>query len=55
MFYLEGDENLKHKAVSGFDAVHYYSQNDFSLTLLTLYFEKLERLVISMAIIALKC
>ena len=31
-FYLEGDENLKHKAVSGFEAVHYYSRNDFSLT-----------------------
>ena len=32
MFYLEGDENLKHKAVSGFEAVHYTSWNNFIVT-----------------------
>ena len=40
-FYLEGDENLKHKAVSGFEAVHYTSWNNFSLTFTNFVFWKI--------------
>ena len=52
MFYLEGDENLKHKAVSGFEAVHYYSRNDFSLIFINfVILKKLESFKIQKCVI----